>query len=98
MPKRVILLRPLAEEDLESIYDFSYQEFGENRAIEYINDLSNAFIELANNPELARQCDYIKTGLLTYHVGSHIVFFRVTKVRLSIIRILHKAMDYSCHL
>ena len=98
MSKRVILLRPLAEKDLESIYDYSYQEFGENRAIEYINDVNNVFIKLANNPELARQCDYIKTGLLTYTVGSHIVFFRVTKVRLSIIRILHKSMDYQRHL
>ena len=98
MTKRDILFRPSAEEDLESIYDYSYEEFGVNRAIEYIHDLNNTFIKLANNPELARKCNYIKSDLLTYKIASHIIFFKVTKARLSIIRILHKSMDYPRHL
>jgi len=97
MPDRTILLRPLAEDDLEKIYNYSYNEFGENRAIQYIHDLNNAFTKLTDNPNLVSQCDYIKAGLMTYHVVSHIVFFRVTKNRLSIIRILHKSMDYPRH-
>ncbi len=98
MIKRDILLRPRAEEDLESIYDYSYEEFGLNRAVEYIHNLNNTFIKLANNPDLARKCDFIKPNLQTYQVSSHIIFFKVTKVRISIIRILHKSMDSPRHL
>ena len=98
MIKREILLRPRAEEDLESIYDYSYDEFGLNRAVEYIYDLNNAFIKLANNPDLARKCDVIKPNLQTYQVSSHIIFFKATKVHISIIRILHKSMDSPRHL
>ena len=97
MAKREILLRPLAEEDLEAIYNYSYQEFGECRAIEYIHDLNNAFTRLAKNPDLGSLSDSIKPGLLAYHVVSHIVFFRSSKNRLAIIRILHKSMDYPRH-
>ena len=98
MTKRDILLRPLAEEDLKSIYDYSYEKFGLNRAVEYIHDLNNAFIKLANNPDLARKCDFIIPDLLTYQVSSHIIFFKVTKSRISIVRILHKSMDSPRHL
>jgi len=68
MTKRDILLRPSADEDLESIYDYSFEKFGLNRAIEYIHDLNSTFIKLANNPDLARKCDFIKPNLQTYQV------------------------------
>lgn len=98
MTKRDILLRPSADEDLESIYDYSFEKFGLNRAIEYIHDLNSTFIKLANNPDLARKCDFIKPNLQTYQVSSHIIFFKATKTRISIIRILHKSMDSPRHL
>ncbi|GAA0422162.1 type II toxin-antitoxin system RelE/ParE family toxin [Cocleimonas flava] len=97
MANREILLRPLAEKDLEAIYDYSYQEFGEKRAVEYIHNLNKAFIKIADNPNLGSQCNYVKSGLLSFHVISHIVFFRATKTQISIIRVLHKSMDYPRH-
>ncbi|NQZ08472.1 MAG: type II toxin-antitoxin system RelE/ParE family toxin, partial [Algicola sp.] len=36
-------LRPKAEKDLERIYDYSLQEFGDERADQYIKDLNAAF-------------------------------------------------------
>ena len=62
MSQRRIQIRPLAEIDLEDIYSYSYQEFGANRASQYIFDLDNAFNKLAKNPSLGTKCDFIKMG------------------------------------
>ena len=98
MTKRSVLIRPLAETDLEDIYSYSHQEFGDVRAVKYIQDLDDAFNKLAENPNLGGNADFIKKGLLNFQVVSHIVFFRVAESNISIIRVLHKSMDYQRHL
>ena len=98
MAKRNIQLRPLAEEDLEDIYLYSQQEFGRARAVKYIHDLDSAFNKLAENPDLARRADYIRQGIFIFQVVSHIVFFRATKSDITVIRVLHKSMDYQRHI
>ena len=98
MTQRSIQIRPLAEADLEDIYSYSYEEFGSTRAIQYIQNLDSAFNRLAENPNLGKKADYIKSGLLSFQIVSHIVFFRSTHSGIVIIRILHKSMNYQRHL
>ncbi len=53
MPRnKTFQLRPKADNDLENIYEYSYQEFGSARAENYINDLDDAFHTLADKPSL----------------------------------------------
>ena len=95
---RSIQIRPLAEVDLEGIYFYSYEEFGSTRAIQYIQKLDSAFNRLAENPNLGKKADYIKSGILSFQVVSHVVFFKSTIDSIEIIRIIHKSMDYRRHL
>lgn len=95
---RKILLKPRAEKDLTNIYDYGYQEFGQKKAEEYIVHINEAFLRLATEPEQARRCDYLKSGLMASYVGSHMIFFRITKTEFIVIRVLHKSMDYQRHI
>jgi toxin ParE1/3/4 len=91
-------LRPLAERDLERIYDYCLQEFGGARADQYIRDLDTAFHKLADNPSLAKNYTFVRSNLLAYQVVSHVVFFKLATNGITIVRVLHKSMDYGRHL
>lgn len=98
MPNKTYRLYPKAVEDLEAIYFYSIQEFGQRQAEIYIKNLEQTFVKIANNTELTRQCGDILKGLRSINTESHIIFFKQIKNSIAIIRILHKAMDHKTHL
>jgi toxin ParE1/3/4 len=91
-------LRPKAEEDLENIYEYSYREFGSARADQYIRDLDAAFHKLADEPSLGSDYSHVHLNLMAYKVVSHVVFFKPSVDGITILRVLHKSMDYGRHL
>ena len=91
-------LKPKAQQDLENIYEYSVQEFGQNRAIQYIRDLNAAFIKVTNLPSLGQDYGFVRQDILAYRVVSHIIFYRVSAAGIIIIRVLHQSMDYARHL
>ena len=91
-------VRPKAEKDLENIYEYSYQEFGSARADQYIRDLDAAFHMLADEPSLGSDYGHVRPDLMAYRVVSHVVFFKSSVYGVTILRVLHKSMDYGRHL
>lgn len=98
MSNKFYQLYPKAVLDLENIYTYSVKEFGQSRAEEYIRSLEASFENLLKSPEVGRKCDYIRSKLRAYNVGSHIVFFKEISFGIVIIRILHKSMDFNRHI
>lgn len=94
MPISGYHLRPQALTDLEDIYQYSYQAFGENRAIQYTVDLDNSFQSLTENPHLGVSRNDISAGLRALLVQSHYVFYRVTNNQIVVVRVLHASTDY----
>ena len=90
-------LKPQAIDDLESIYHYSYQNFGYFRAEQYIKDLDSAFHQLAQEPNLGRNYNHVRPGLLAFNVVSHSVFYQLSSYGIQILRILHHSMDCSRH-
>jgi len=74
MSHKKIVIQPMAEIDLEKIYLYSYKEFGELRAIQYLTDIESTFSKLAHNPSLGKNYRDVKVGLFDLAVVSHIVF------------------------
>ncbi|MDA0691815.1 MAG: type II toxin-antitoxin system RelE/ParE family toxin [Nitrospinae bacterium] len=90
-------LRPKARQDLEDIWFYTYETWGEDQADSYIHDLNSGFLALAAKPEKGRPCDDIREGYRRHSVGRHIIFYRVTKKGIEIVRILHQSMDPERH-
>ncbi len=91
-------LRPKAAQDLEQIYRYSIQEFGNERIERYIRDLNDAFSKLANEPNLGRDYDFVRSNLSAFNVVSHVIFFEISNPGITILRVLHRSMDYGRHL
>jgi len=99
MPKNKIFhIRKTANKDLESIFIYSVENFGMERAERYIDDLVSAFQTLANNYNQGKDCSHVRPNLYSHNVVSHVIYYKPSKDGISIYRVLHKSMDYIKHI
>ena len=88
-----------AKNDLRSIAVFTENRWGRPQRNLYIKQLDEAFLMLAQNPNLGSSCDTIRETYKKFPQGSHIIFYkRNTKSTILVVRILHKSMDYDSQL
>lgn len=91
-------LAPAAENDLQTIWVYTHQQWGADQADRYIDALVVAFAELANSPTSAATCDHIRAGYRRWRVERHMIYFRQTDYGIAVIRVLHERMDTTRHL
>ena len=86
-------LSPEADNDIEEIFDYTEFEYGLQKSIEYTTQFHTVFIELSQSPELGRARDEIKTGLRSRIQNKHVIFYRILKGHIRIVRVLHSRSD-----
>ncbi len=86
-----------ADQDISDIFDYTEVEFGLDQAVSYVTALDECFCQLVENPELGRERDEIREELRSISSGSHVVFYRIFKDRICIVRILHGSRDLPKH-
>jgi toxin ParE1/3/4 len=91
------LLKPRARKDLEGIWFYTLENWGESQADSYIHDLNEAFKGLAKNPEKGRLCEDIRKGYRKYLIGKHVFFYWEIDKGIEVVRILHQNMDIDKH-
>lgn len=82
-----------ADNDLNDIFDYTEQEYGFDQAILYLTAFETLFKRLVSNLEIGRQRDEIKPGLYSLTEQQHVVFYRIFKKQIRIIRVLHGRKD-----
>ena len=83
-----------AVEDLSSIWDYTYQVWSENQADKYYELIIETCKKISSNSEIGKNYRDISTEIFGFHVGKHIIFYRIiTPKEIEIIRILHDGMD-----
>jgi toxin ParE1/3/4 len=83
-----------ARADIKSISIYTQKRWGKGQRKLYAKQFDEAFHMLAENPEVGKDCDYIKSGYKKFPHASHVIFFRsVSNEGIEIVRILHKRMD-----
>lgn len=91
-------LTPAAEQDLETIWTYTHQQWGVEQANQYIDTLTAMFTGLAHSPGMSTACDQIRPGYRRRRVERHIIYFRVTTYGIAVVRILHARMAAPLHL
>jgi toxin ParE1/3/4 len=89
------VLRPSAEADLEEIWRYSIEHWGEERAGRYMNDLRKAMERAAESPSAGRK---LRIGGRIFRVRdatSHRVFYRETEQGIEVLRVLHARMNFA---
>ena len=93
-----VRIRALARQDMNAILEHSVGEHGEARAETYLRAIDAALARLADNPELGLARPSLEPTIWSFPVGEHRIFYLLLPNRLSVVRVLHKAMDVERHL
>ena len=84
--------------DLDKIAEYSYENFGLQRGDAYSESLFAAFRGLVEFPEKGTSINHIKRNTRRLMYESHVIYYRVSKNRITIMRILHQNQDPLRHL
>ena len=93
MPRNKYILSREADNYLEEIFDYTFEEFGFNQAVKYLDEIAKVFIKIINTPEMGRSRNEIKKSLYSLPTGSHVVFYTIQINHIRIVRVLHGAKD-----
>ena len=86
-------LSPEADQDISEIFDYTVDEFGIDQAVSYVSQFDVLFEQLVDNSELGRKRLEIRAELRSITQESHVVFYRILKDRIRIVRVLHGSRD-----
>jgi len=86
-----------AIDDLKKIGRYTQENWGKGQTNKYLSNLDACFHAIVREPEIGKACDFIRPGYRKYHVGRHLIFYRLHSDYIEIIRILHDRMDIESH-
>lgn len=73
---------------------FTERRWGRAKRVTYFDRLDAAIEMLAENPRLGRERLELGSGLFSFAVGRHVIFYAVdSEHTITIVRVLHQAMD-----
>lgn len=79
--------------DLEEIWLFTVANWSVEQADRYYSLLINEIDYICSNINSGKSMDHVRKGYRASKVKSHIIFYRINKNIVEIIRILHERMD-----
>lgn len=89
-----IILRQEAINDLNKIWDYTFEKWSEKQADKYYTNIKIACIKIGENPNLGKEYCEIRKDLLGFTSGKHIIFYQIISAdRIEVMRILHQRMD-----
>jgi len=93
-----VILSPKAKSDLSDIWEYTLAEWGIDQAEKYVRELWAAMVEKGFDLSTSTDISDVRTGYRKIRSGSHIIFFKLTREGIDVIRILHQRMDFERHL
>ena len=83
-----------ADKDIGGILEYSYRNFGLVQAKRYKASLDSIFQMLAENPDAGFSCDEIEVGYRRFRIEKHLIFYRVRKKDIFIVRVTARQHGY----
>ena len=95
---RRLLLSRRAEADLEDIWIYSFDSWGEAQAYRYLDEFADGLRRCATKPERGKDRSDVRCDCRSLPVRKHVIFYTFTDDEVLIQRILHSNMDPEFHL
>ncbi len=89
---------PKAETDLEDIWLYSFKQWNEHQADQYYDELIDGINRLTNNPQLGKSRESIGRGYRSLQINRHVIYYRLQKQTIDIVRVLHERREPNEHL
>lgn len=90
---RRIILRPKAQDDISSIWDYSAERWDVDQADAYISAIRAALQRVATHPQIGSNAAILRRGLRRFNAGSHAIFYLHGEESVDIVRVLHQRMQ-----
>ena len=89
-----VILRQEAIDDLNDIWDYTFEKWSEKQADKYYATIKIACNGIGENPDVGKEYFGISKNLLGLKSGKHIIFYKsLSENEIEVIRILHERMD-----
>ncbi len=89
-----VILRQEAIDDLNDIWDYTFEKWSEKQADKYYATIKIACNGIGENPNIGKEYDGISKNLFGFKSEKHIIFYQIiSSKRIEVIRILHERMD-----
>jgi len=87
-----------AEEDLNDIFKYSFENFGEEQAEKYYDGLEDRLTDILNKTAHSTDWSDARPDMRRVNYEHHAIFYRRDGDDVIIIRVLHQKMDIFRHL
>jgi len=94
----IVVLSEDVEKDLKDIFDYTFHNYGESQAIDYVSSFDLKFDQIRLNPLMGRNRPEIRKGLRSTLNKKHIIFYKIEYQTIQLLRILHSSRDLKKHL
>ena len=91
-------LSKLALEDLNSIWEYTAEQWSIEQANKYYKDIFEVVELICINPKVGKSIIEVKEKHRSIIVKSHLIIYKIEKNIIQIDRILHQRMDIDFHL
>jgi toxin ParE1/3/4 len=88
-----VQLSEAAAADLEAIFHYGAEHFGEEIAEDYVRGFQAAFDTISEYPKIGSVHDLVRPPIYSLSHGSHRIFYDLFSNRVVVQRVLHKTMD-----
>lgn len=88
------ILSAEATEDLQDIFTFGEEIWGEVNASVYIHKLFEVFDHIGHHHQIGRLRHELGSGLRSFPHRSHVIFFMEWQDEIAIVRVLHGSRDH----
>jgi len=91
--ERRINLSPEANNDLISIWIYGATEWSPEQADKHLFEIESVCDRLLGDTQLGKPRDELVVGVRSIVIRPHVIFYRVSKTRIEILRVLHQRKD-----
>lgn len=91
-------LTPKAEQDLEKIFDYGLNTWGEERATLFLQSLYSRFQWLGENPEIANKRPEIHQDVRGWVHKEYLIFYIEESSHITVVSILRASQDIDSHM
>ncbi len=82
-----------ADKDIEEIALYTFEAWGEEQTVIYLNDLKMAFENISTSPHLGHERVELHPGVVSRFHQQHTIFYQIKDTTVLILRILHQSRD-----
>jgi toxin ParE1/3/4 len=95
---REVILRPDAEADIEDAADFTIDQWGDEQARVYIDELRRAIEHLATTALRYPLYEAVHPGLRRKRIGMHHIYYLASRDSVEVLNVIHVQRDPGRHL